>query len=62
MGVRKHNVADSLFRAVTTCQFNTVRFLLNNGVSANAIDGNKQNLLILALHIEDENKREIMFR
>ena len=61
-GVQKHNLANLLFKAVAACRFSRVRFLLNNGVSANVINDIGHNLLITALYTEEEEKRDKMFK
>ena len=62
IGVQRRNMADSLFKAVAGCRFTKVRFLLTSGVSANILNDVGQNLLVTALYIEDNDKRDRMFR
>jgi len=62
LDIQKHNLANILFKGVLTCRFSQVRFLLNNGLSANVTNELGHNLLITSLFIEDEEKRDKMFK
>jgi hypothetical protein len=60
--VQKRNMSDSLFEAVARCLFARVRLLLVHGAPGNVTNDRGHNLLITALHINDDDKRDRMFR
>jgi hypothetical protein len=60
-GVQRRNLADALFKATTKCMFHRVKFLLDNGVSALVTNDDGLNLLMAALYIADDKKRDAMF-
>lgn len=61
-GVQRRNLADALFKATARCRFQRVKFLLDNGVSPLVVNDDGQNLLMAALYITDDNKRDAMFQ
>ena len=59
--VKRSFMANALFHAVQTCRFRRVQVLFANGLKPNIKNDNGLNLLMAALSIEDNDKREKMF-
>ncbi|CAH1794908.1 unnamed protein product [Owenia fusiformis] len=55
-------MSKGLFKAVAECRFNQVKFLVNCGVKLDSRNDEGFNVLVCALHIEDDDRRDRMFR
>ena len=63
ISVTRSNLATSLFQAVFNCRASKVKFLLGKGhVSANITNDQGHNLLMTALYISDDRRRDSVFR
>ena len=61
-GAHKRNMTNAAFNAVLKCHFSKIKFLLEHGVSVDVTDDRGQNLLVMALFVDDDEKRDRMFR
>ncbi len=62
MEVQRSTMINTLFQAVAKCRFHKVKYYLDRGIGPNVKNDRGHNLLITALHIEDEENRNKMFR
>ena len=56
------SMANGLYQAVMECRYQQVRWLLDSGLSLRSTNSQGRSLLVAALHIKDDKRRQHMFR